>query len=69
MNINVFRKDIVMFSEIKLGEIFEFENDFYMKMEGRSSEYNAVSIYTGYIYMFSEDEEVTKVKSTLNIEM
>jgi len=69
MKVHVFRKNIVTFSEIESGEIFEFEDNFYMKIETKGSRYNAVSIYTGSICMFDDDEEVTRVKSALNIEM
>ena len=71
MKVNVLRKNETTFSEIEFGEIFEFEGDFYMKIDNRTNkiEYNAISVYIGCIYRFEDFEEVVKTKSTLNIEI
>jgi hypothetical protein len=69
MKVNVFGKGRVRFSEVALTEIFMYEDNFYMKIEQRKSDFNAVSVYTGNLYVFYGNEEVVKVKSTLNIEM
>ena len=69
MKVNVFGKGCARFSEIALAEVFRYGDDFYMKIEQRKSDFNAVSVYTGNLYVFYENDEVVKVKSALNIEM
>ncbi len=69
MKVNVLRKNETTFSKIEFGEIFEFEDDFYMKIDKKGIEYNAVNMYTGCICRFEDFEEVVKTKSTLNIEI
>lgn len=67
MDVNVIKTSGTKFFEINVGEIFGYEDeDFYMKIEKRSDcGYNAVSVYNGLLYIFDNDEEVIKVKSSM----
>lgn len=70
MEINVTRNNGIAFSEIKVGEVFCFDDILYMKVGpcyGNTD--NAIVLSTGRFDDFGDSTIVTKVKAILNIEM
>ena len=62
-------KDVV-FEELSLGDVFEYEDEFFMKTEETEHKYgvrNAVNIEDGTLYTFCVNEQVTPLVVQLRI--
>lgn len=60
----------VVFEELSLGDVFEYEDEFFMKIEESEYKYgvrNAVNIEDGALYTFCVNEQVTPLVVQLRI--
>ena len=60
----------VVFEELSLGDVFEYEDEFFMKIEEIGYQYgvrNAINIENGALYTFCVNEQVTPLVVQLRI--
>lgn len=63
-------KRAVVFEELSLGDVFEYEDEFFMKIEETKYQYgvrNAVNIENGALYTFRINELITPLVVQLRI--
>ena len=72
MKINQKRRIATDFDEVSLGDVFQYEDDVYMRIDdicnNRNEIFNAVNLSNGDLFFFPRNETVTQVEAELIIE-